>query len=383
MKTRPHKRIGVLTGGGDVPPLNAFLHALCLRAEETGARVIGFRKGWEGLISENGSVSLRSKDINPRIGGTVLKSSRLNLRTVPDGPKRVMETLGRLDVDALVVVGGEDTLSNAFLLPDFPLVLVSKTIDNDVGIVSTSPDGSYSLVNQFSLGFPTAVRKIASFVNLAEGLRTTAFSHERIMVVESMGMHAGWLALASALGDPDFIVIPEYPLEFDRFRSMVLEKFLLQKHVIVVAAEGARWSDGGYVSANSAEADDFGHPRFKGAADALCRKLKESLAPVMDTRNVNAVNPSYLYRSGAPCRMDALWAARLARKTVDRIVGHPGQSVFLAIGRDSDRPLVRPIPLSEIKDMKRFHRFVPPLFYDAENLSVTKTGLEYLQRFIT
>ena len=133
-------------------------------------------------------------------------------------------------------------------------------------------------------------------------MRSTAYSHERIVVVESMGMHAGWLALSSSMGHPDFIVIPEFPLEYDRFRSKVAEQYAKLRHLVIVVAEGTTFSDGSYISADDGEQDDFGHPRLRGSADVLAARLKEDLKREFDTRNVNAVNPSYLYRSGLRVR---------------------------------------------------------------------------------
>jgi 6-phosphofructokinase 1 len=174
------KRVGILTGGGDVPPLNAFIASAKEASFEYGVELIGFIKGWLGVL-ENQFVDLTRINLNPLIGGTILKSSRINLEKISGGIETALENLQRLNLDGLIVVGGEDTLSNSFCLPKFPQILISKTIDNDVGIIDSA-----EIVNYFTLGFPTAAKRIATLVSLKEGVRTTAYSHERIIVLESM-----------------------------------------------------------------------------------------------------------------------------------------------------------------------------------------------------
>ena len=208
--------------------------------------------------------------------------------------------------------------------------MISKTIDNDVGRIDREGDiGPGSFFNYFTLGFPTAADKVASFVSWQEGLRTTAYSHERIMVVESMGMHAGWLALASGMGRPDFIVIPEFPVSYEKLLGKIIDRYEKQRHVIVVVAAGARWDDGSYIRAEKDELEDFDHPRF-GAAAAVVGRLKKDLKGRFDTRNINAVNPSYLYRSGAPNAVDKRAATALGEKAVRILAGRAGNRSFSA-----------------------------------------------------
>ncbi|MDH4197618.1 MAG: 6-phosphofructokinase, partial [Candidatus Aminicenantes bacterium] len=311
------QRIGILTGGGDVPPLNAVLASAQRAAAAQSIELVGILKGWAGAWEGN-FVDLASVPIDPAVGGTVLKSSRLNVGKIADGPARILENLQKNKVSGLIVVGGEDTLSTAFLFRSLPQVLIAKTIDNDVGQWKRAPTASAAdeVMNYFTLGYPTAAEKISSFVSLREGLRTTAYSHERIIIVESMGMHAGWLALSAALGHPDFIVIPEFPLDYEPFLDRVLETFARQRHLIIVVAEGARWSGGSFIQAEKDDIEAFDHPRFGGAARALQGRLKTDLARHFPTRNVNAVNPSYLYRAGGPNALDRQWAEKLGEKAV-------------------------------------------------------------------
>jgi 6-phosphofructokinase len=380
-----HKqRIGILTGGGDVPALNAVLAASQRACEDKGAELVGFIRGWQGAI-ENHSVSLSALSIDPFIGGTVLKSSRVNLANSPGCLEKVRETLRTLDLLGLIVIGGEDTLSNSFHLKDIPHVMISKTIDNDVGVVESDSHEvrPENIINYFTLGFPTAAKKIASFVSLREGLRTTAYSHERLMIVESMGMHAGWLALSSAMGAPDFIIIPEFPVDYDVFKTRVIERYSQQKHLIIVMAEGARWANGRYVSANEDERDDFGHPRFKGSSEALAARLKKDLKREgFDVRNVNAVNPSYLYRSGSPGELDAHWARSLGTVAVETLLRGISEPLFLTVQRYDSTFSTGFYPLSSFDSIERLHRLVDERFYDAAGYSITPQGKEYLSPLV-
>lgn len=377
------RRLGILTGGGDVPPLNAVIASAREASLEQGVELHGFLRGWLGVI-ENDYVDLSKIHLDPLIGGSILKSSRVKLERLSGDVERASQNLREMNLDGLIVIGGEDTLSNCFHLMEFPQVLISKTIDNDVGMIrpSNQKNEPVELINYFTLGFPTAARKISSFVSLREGLRTTAYSHERIFVVESMGMHAGWLAMASCMGHPDFIIIPEFPLDYDLFLHLALERYERKRNVIIVVAEGARFVDGSHLSADENEKDDFGHPRFKGSAEALSKRLKEDLRKYFDTRNVNAVNPSYLYRSGTPCDLDLQWAERLGREAVKLIADGIQESVFLTIQKEERGFSIAPYPLSRLKGIEDFHRFVDKRFYESDAYSITEEGKRYFAEVV-
>ncbi len=369
-------RIGILTGGGDVQPLNAVIRAVVETANRNNIEVVGYAYGWQGLL-ENKFTILNDHIIDPLLGGTILKSSRVNLAKVEYGAERVIKNLAEQKVDGLIVIGGEDTLSNALYLKNIPQVLISKTIDNDVGIINTD-----SVVNYFTLGYPSAGEKISSFVSINEGLRTTAYSHERIIVVESMGMHAGWLALSSAMGHPDFIIIPEFPLDYKVFLEMVSEKYHRQKNIIIVLAEGARWADGSYISADHNEVDSFGHPRFKGAANLLADKMKKDLANKFDTRNVNSVNPSYLYRSGKPNELDLFAASELGREAIGLFKANLDKPVFLTMKYLNNKFVPESYPIIDVLNIEELHRFVTDRFYDHRLLTATDEGMKYLGKII-
>jgi 6-phosphofructokinase 1 len=377
------KKIGILTGGGDVQPLNTVIDAAKRESENQGIQLIGFLNGWQGVL-ENSFVDLNRVKLNPVIGGTILRSSRVNLAKVTDGPAIAQTNLQKLGIEGIIVIGGEDTLSNSFHISKTPQILISKTIDNDVGLLRNSGDKlrPSDIVNHFTLGHPTAARKIASFVSLNEGVRTTAYSHERIIVVESMGMHAGWLALSSCMGKPDFIIVPEFPLPYESFVTRVADLYKKQRHVIVVIAEGARWQDGSYLSADETEKDGFGHPQFKGAASILAERLKSDLKSQFETRNVNAVNPSYLYRSGAPCDLDQSAAVLLGTQAVRILRKGIAEPYFLTLKKEAKKYSTEITPVSSMKSIEGFHRFLDERLYDPDKLGATPAAERYWKTIV-
>ena len=367
------KKIGILTGGGDVQPLNAVISNVVKQCNRHNINIIGYIEGWRGILEEK-YIELNNLEINPNIGGTFLKSSRINLSKMDNSEKQVLKKLDKLDVDGLIVIGGEDTLSNSLFLKNFPQVLISKTIDNDVGIINNG-----NIFNYFTLGHPTASEKISSFVSLKNGLRTTAYSHERIIIVESMGMHAGWLAMSSSLGEPDFIIIPEFPLNYENFIEQVKERFIKNRNVIVVVSEGARWESGNYIAADNSEVDEFGHPRFLGAANVLKNKLKNDLKKYFDTRNVNSVNPSYLYRSGGPNTLDLEAAALLGKKSIEILLAKRNIPIFLSLNL-SNKLEVEEYDFTQLNNIEEFHRFIPKEFYDVEHFEATDDYINYISK---
>src|SRR5579864_6574764 len=224
-------RIGILTGGGDAPGLNAAIRAVARRAFQLGHQVSGVQNGWagcieEGLIDDLTPASVRG--ILP-LGGTILGTSRTNPLKEKDGVKRVAATLKRHGIDSLVAIGGDDTLSVAAALHDggFPVVGVPKTIDNDLA------------VTEFCIGFDTAVGVV---VEALDRLHTTASAHHRVMVVEVMGRDTGWVAMVGGLaGGADMIIIPEFPAELDAVVNHLHHRRGEGKDFsIIVVAEGVK-----------------------------------------------------------------------------------------------------------------------------------------------
>src|SRR5215208_1305582 len=252
-------RIGVLTGGGDCPGLNAAIRAIVRKGiDHHGHALVGFRDGWRGpLDDQHVELNIEStRGILPR-GGTILGTSRTNPFKRDDGPERVKANLAGLHVNGLIAIGGEDTLGAAARLHDehdVPVVGVPKTIDNDLGATDRT------------FGFDTALHVATEAI---DRLHTTAESHNRVMVVEVMGRHAGWIALHSGLaGGANIILIPERPFDIDKVCKLVEQRFELQYAPIIVVAEGAIPEEG-TMSTIEGEEDAFGHVRLRGIGDRL------------------------------------------------------------------------------------------------------------------
>ncbi len=251
-------QIGVLTGGGDCPGLNAVIRAVVRKGVEVhGHHFVGFRDGWRGPL-EGDIVPLdvaAVRGILPR-GGTILGSSRTNPYGSEDGERRVFDTVERLRLDGLIVIGGEDTLGVAAKLSSagLPIVGVPKTIDNDL-------NGT-----DYTFGFNTAVTIATEAI---DRLHTTAESHHRVLIVEVMGRHSGWIAWHSGIaGGANVILIPERPFAIDEVCEFIERRFASQYAPIVVVADGALPVEG-TVSRRPAEVDQFGHARLMGIGNFL------------------------------------------------------------------------------------------------------------------
>jgi 6-phosphofructokinase 1 len=301
-------RIGLLTGGGDCPGLNAVIRAVVRKGVDAyGDELTGFRDGWRGVL-EDSSVELTiesTRGILPR-GGTILGSSRTNPRKRPDGVAAVQRTLQQHRLDGLIAIGGEDTLGAAHALGEagVPVVGVPKTIDNDLGATDVT------------FGFDTALQVATEAI---DRLHTTAESHHRILVVEVMGRSAGWIALHSGLaGGADVILIPEIPFDIDEVCRLIGRRHARGRYFsIVVAAEGALPKEG-TISVSTGQADEFGHPRLGGIGQVLEREIEERTG--FETR---ATVLGHVQRGGTPTAFDRVLATRLGLAAID--AAHAGQ----------------------------------------------------------
>jgi ATP-dependent phosphofructokinase / diphosphate-dependent phosphofructokinase len=318
-------RVGVLTGGGDAPGLNAVIRAIVRKGERTyGDEFTGFADGWRGVI-EGTVIPLASegtRGILPR-GGTILGTSRTNPFKIEGGPDRVEATIARLRIDALIAIGGEDTLGVAQkLVGRVPVVGVPKTIDNDLS------------GTEVTFGFDTAVQIV---VDAIDRLHTTAESHNRVLVCEVMGRHAGWIATyAGIAGGAAYILVPERPFDVDEVCASLLERHKKRYASIVVVAEGAQPREGSMV-VQSGEVDEFGHVRLGGIGDVLAREIRQRTG--FDTR-VTVLG--YVQRGGTPTAFDRVLATRFGIAAIEAVhEGAFGQMVAL-----SNAKIVR-VPLAE------------------------------------
>src|SRR2546430_12228324 len=260
-------RIGVLTGGGDAPGLNAAIRAVARRAFQLGHQVSGVKSGWPGCLEEGPIGALTPSAVRGILptGGTILGTSQTTPAKEKDGIARVIETLRHHGVDALVPIGGDDTLSVAAKLHEagFPTVGVPKTIDNDLS------------VTEFCIGFDTAVGVVTEAL---DRLHTTASAHHRVMVVEVMGRDTGWVALYGGVaGGADLIIIPEFPLTLGDVVSHLYRRRGEGKlFSIIVVAEGAHIPELEDEGGAGAETDAFGHVQLakRGIGDALARMVE-------------------------------------------------------------------------------------------------------------
>jgi 6-phosphofructokinase 1 len=294
------RTIGILTGGGDCPGLNAVIRAVTRRSLDRGYEVVGVLHGWRGMI-EGAFRPLDAHSISgilPR-GGTVLRTSRTNPYKVDGGLDRVRHHLKGLD--GLVAIGGEDTLGVAARLyaeEGAPVVGVPKTIDNDLS------------ATDYTFGFDTAVSIVTEAI---DRLHTTAESHDRVMVVEVMGRHAGWIAVHSGIaGGADAILIPELPVEIERCCELIERRHARGKDFsIVVVAEG-------YVPPGddlpAAEVDQFGHPRLGGIGERVAREIEKRTG--YETR-VSALG--HVQRGGSPTAFDRVLATRFGCYAADLV----------------------------------------------------------------
>ena len=298
----PRVRFGVLTGGGDCPGLNAAIRAIVRKGVEShGHELIGFRHGWRGPL-EGDSIDLTIDEVRgilPR-GGTILRSSRTNPLKHPDGIERIRSNLEKLALDGLIAIGGEDTLGAAQKLyeADVPVLGLPKTIDNDL-------NGT-----DMTFGFDTAVQVATDAI---DRLHTTAESHNRVLVVEVMGRHAGWIALHSGIaGGADVILIPERPFDIDVVCTHLKRRHERGRYFsIVVAAEGATPREGTLATVGG-DRDEFGHERLGGIGQVLEREVEARTG--FETR---ATVLGHVQRGGTPTAFDRVLATRCGTAAID------------------------------------------------------------------
>jgi 6-phosphofructokinase 1 len=300
-------RIGILTGGGDAPGLNAAIRGVGRKALPAGATVLGVRNGWRGLIGPGEFFELDRRFFSGilQLGGTLLGSSRVNPMKLENGREEVLANIKRAELDALVVIGGDDTLSVGAWLAEqgAPVVGVPKTMDNDLS------------VTEYCIGFDSAVSIVTEAL---DRLHTTAASHHRVMVVEVMGRDTGWVAVMGGLaGGADQILIPEYPVSFEDVVEHLNDRRRQGSDFsIIVVAEGFEMA--GLTSKDEAEGkrDAFGHVQLnrRGVAERLADMIEETTGHETRTTVLG-----HTQRGGSPSAFDRIWATHVGAKAWDLV----------------------------------------------------------------
>lgn len=382
--------IGILTGGGDVPGLNPAIRAVTIRAQEEGYRVYGIRRGWAGLVdmvrqpdydNSKNYYELNAAVVNKqgRTGGTFLHSSRTkpsNIRRadlpehlkdkytedINDITEDVLKNLEFLGVDILIAIGGDDTLSYAQRLHQegFKVVAIPKTMDNDV------PGTDYCI------GFSTCVTRTIEFTNQ---LRTSAGSHERILVIEVFGRYAGFTALLPTMaGAADRCVIPEHKFNVDRLTQLLVEdrKKNPSKYSVVLVAEGAMLDGQEEMVFSNQEEDAYGHKKLGGIGDLVSEQIKNISAKYNHGKKVNIINQrlGYMVRSGAPDFLDSIVPIAYGNLAFDLILqGSFGRLVSLHDGHYGDVPLDTVVSQKKVVDIEKYYNVsrYRPLYKDFAN----------------
>lgn len=332
-------KVAILTGGGDCPGLNAVIRAVVKRSEAHTFEIMGVRDGWKGLLEPEGRtqrLTLEAVSDILHIGGTILGTSRTNPFKRPDGPELLQRNLKALGIGAIIAVGGEDTLGVAAKLHELgvKVVGVPKTIDNDL-------NGT-----DFTFGFDSAVTIATEAI---DRIHTTAESHQRVMVVEVMGRHAGWIATyAGIAGGAHAILIPELAIDLDEVSSHVKRRHLMGKNFsIVVVAEGAKLaSDDG----SGQRLDEFGHVRLGGIGQTVAEEIEKRTG--FETR-VTVLG--HIQRGGTPTAHDRVLATRFGVMACDLVArGDFGKMAALRGYEVEAVPLAEAVKTLKTVDMRLF-----------------------------
>jgi 6-phosphofructokinase 1 len=325
------KTVGILTGGGDAPGLNAVIRAIVRRSLPRGYRMIGLRGGWRGLLRKD-TVALDLDAVSGILhrGGTILGTSRTNPYKKDEDAKLAEANFKALGLDALVAIGGEDTLGVAAKLSKagFPVVGVPKTIDNDLSGTDTT------------FGFDTAVSIATEAI---DRLHSTAESPDRVIVCEVMGRHAGWIALhAGMAGGADYILVPEQPIDLDAVCAAIRRRRERGLNFsIIVTAEGAALPEGEVTK--DAATDAFGHVKLGGIGERLAKSIEERTG--CETRSVQL---GHVQRGGTPTAFDRWLGSRYGLLAADMI--HEGRFGMMAAYRGG---VFVPVPLADaVKELK-------------------------------
>ncbi|HMJ90352.1 MAG TPA: 6-phosphofructokinase [Candidatus Acidoferrum sp.] len=419
------KRIAILTAGGDTPALNATIHGAVTRANQLRIEIVGLIKGFNSLFNPRvphvflNPLYQELPELDPAKGGTLIGSSRDYVD--PNDHEKLDQIVGRLKklgIEGLICIGGDGTLNGLQPLADrLPTVLAPKTIDNDLGLNHPSEADEFVRVNDASVkcgyrykraesravfdlhqivnyatpGYATAVFVSAQGV---ERIRTTAESHRRIAIVEVMGRHSGYIALGTAYGRPDIILVPEQSLDLERLVERVKQIYDLQKNVVIVCGEGIVDEQGRELGAETKSTDPAGNVALTGAAEALRAKLiqmigdryfqlyrrSETAREAIFTRKVG-----HTQRGGRPLLFDRFYAAQLGAKAVELLLEGRNNSVSALQYSTRKGFHVEGYEANLFRDRwGLIHaRYMHPSLYDAKLMKPSQLGIEYLLPIFT
>ena len=423
------KRIAILTAGGDTPALNATIHGATIRANQLKIELIGLLRGFSSLFDPNvPHVRLNPlfgeiPELDPTKGGTILGSSRTYVDSSDhDALDLICQRMRDMGIEGLICVGGDGTLNGLQPLCDrIPTVLAPKTIDNDLGLNFPNeadkwvrvPDPEAKqgfnyhesesaitrardlqldqMVNYVTPGYATAV-----FVSTGgiERVRTTAESHRRIAIIEVMGRHSGYIALGSAYGQPDLILVPEFPIHLDVVVERVKEIYDLQRNVVIICGEGIVDQHGHELGAAETSTDPAGNLKLSGAADALRHLLVEAIGDeFFQRKNRNDSADSAIFtrkvghtqRGGRPLAFDRFHAAQLGGKAVEMLVEGQNNCVSILQWSQDKGFYLDSVEGNAFRDQwGHIHaRSLHPSFYNETHMTVSPLGAEYLLPIFT
>ncbi len=419
------KRIGILTAGGDTPALNATIFGAVVRANQCRVELVGLIKGFNSLFNPRtphvmlNPLFSQIPELDATKGGTILGSSRDFVDpTKADELDMIASRLKNLGIEGLICVGGDGTLNGLQPLAErLPTVLAPKTIDNDLGLNYPSEPNEFIrvpdvtllkgyryergksnadfapeyMVNYVTPGYASSVYVCSSGV---ERIRTTAESHRRIAIIEVMGRHSGFIALGSAYGRPDIILVPEQPLDVDRLIDRVKNLYDLQKNVVIVCGEGIVDEEGTDLGAEKHTTDPAGNVVFTGAAEALRNMLIKSIGDAYFTsyRRGNSAKEAiftrklgHTQRGGRPILFDRFYAAQLGAKSVDLLLEGRNNAVAILQYSDATGFEVDGYDANRFRDRwGHIHaRNLNLALYDPIRMRLSKTGVKYLLPIFT
>jgi len=419
------KRVGILTAGGDTPALNATIHGAVMRANQLKVEIIGLIKGFNCLFNPRvphvhlNPLYQEIPELDPTKGGTLIGSSRDYIDPDNQAELDLIESrLKKLGIEGLICIGGDGTLNGLQPLTErLPTVLAPKTIDNDLGLNYPSEPDEWVRVNEpsarhgfrykqaessavFDLdqivnyttpGFATAVFVSATGV---ERIRTTAESHRRIAIIEVMGRHSGYIALASTYGRPDIVLVPEHAPDLEQLAERVRHLYDLQKNVVIVCGEGIVDAQGRELGAETKTKDPAGNVVLSGAAEALRSKLiqmigdryfqlyrrGESASEAVFTRKVG-----HTQRGGRPILFDRFYAAQLGAKAIELLVEGRNNAVAVLQYNAAKGFHVEGYDANRFRDRwGHIHaRKMHPALYDPKLMKPSKLGMDYLLPIFT